>query len=175
MSNSQKFKAGDRVYYPSRSNKIHELYHNDDSNYPLAIHGSRIATALTLDGTEYTDHAKACVFHATVENHELLTKLYGVEFEEPPKPKTAADVIKAMLADGHKYVICYVGDYYDDGFEITENEIIQDEELALISEVTEDEKPFRSKNFYWERAIPLDPKSGKKIVDYLNGLPILED
>ena len=174
MSNA-KFKAGDKVYYPSRSNKILELYHNDDPNYPLAIRGIHIANTLTLEGAEYTNHAKACVFHATVENHELLTKLYGVEFEEPPKPKTAKEVIKAMLEDDHKYVICYVGDIFEDGFKVTEEEIINAGEIDIISEVSDDSAPFKSKYFHHERAIPFDTKSGKKIVDYINSQIVLDN
>lgn len=50
------------------------------------------------------------VCHATSENHEMLCKLYPhIKFEQPPKPLSGDDIVKAMLKKGIKNVLCLWG------------------------------------------------------------------
>ncbi|OAU97548.1 hypothetical protein AO384_0584 [Moraxella catarrhalis] len=51
------------------------------------------------------------LFHATDENCELLSKLYGEEFEKPKPAPTPRQVIENKLQTA-KFATCLVGDRY---------------------------------------------------------------
>lgn len=106
MSN---FKAGDKVYSPTKSGKILTVLVTDDESYPVEVGG----VTYTLDGRVIDYYLTPQVFHATPENHALLSQLYpNVEFEKPKA--VGSDLTRQMLADGAKEVLCWVSDESDD-------------------------------------------------------------
>ncbi|SIS08107.1 hypothetical protein SAMN02745664_1244 [Moraxella cuniculi DSM 21768] len=102
----REFKAGDKVYFPKKSNKVLLLEKNEIvyKVYPFEV----CDTVFTVDGKYNTRDALPLIFHATEENHELLEKLYGVEFEAPPVKPTSIEIVQALLARGDKYIPCWV-------------------------------------------------------------------
>ena len=148
----KEFKAGDKVYYPSERVQIYTLEGRDRIGYPVVI-DIILEPTFTLCGRRYIDDPLPSIFHATPENHELLCKLYGVEFEAPAKPKTPKEVIQAMLDDGWDSVPCYVSD---------------DDEASAIRKrikVLIDIGSIGSWDFY----IPFHNRTGKVIIDYIDG------
>ncbi len=99
------FKAGDLVYFPAINTKVNKLSSTSCHCYSLAV-GSD--DTFTKDGMLRNSDKQQTIFHATEENREWLSKLYGVEFEAPPKKLTGSDLTRKLLADGAKYVLCYV-------------------------------------------------------------------
>lgn len=97
------FAVGDKVYYPLNGAKIYTLIDSgiSDGNFPLEISG---VTTFTTDGKLLLTDRVPALFKATEENHELLTKLYGLNFE---KPKS---VLLQMLKEG-KNVLCVCSDF----------------------------------------------------------------
>lgn len=91
-----KFKVGDKVYKYGETDvkTVLELFENgymNISNYPHRV-----------------NHEVIC--HATPENHALLSKPFpAIEFEQPPKPLSGDDIVKAMLKRGIKNVLCLWG------------------------------------------------------------------
>lgn len=82
---NQKFKVGDKVYCPEKGINVFTLQANqDDYNYPLMINSSE---TFTKNGIQWKERTLPSIIHATEENHTMLKKLYGVEFEAPPKQK----------------------------------------------------------------------------------------
>ena len=76
MSN---LKAGDKVYYPAKSNKVLTIRESYSPKYPIKVGGE----IFTCDGKFVGDEeALPLIYHATPENRELLEQLYGVEFEK---------------------------------------------------------------------------------------------
>ena len=106
----REFKVGDLVYCPYYGTDVFEVQPNewdeDSDKYPLMI-GDK---TFTVHGKDFDHRPLREIFHATPENHELLEKLYGIEFEKPPAPPTSKEIILAMLARGDKYVCCWVSD-----------------------------------------------------------------
>lgn len=157
--NDKEFKAGDKVYYPNCGTEIYELQQGSSSDFPLEIKDiwqifRRNGSTRMSDMTQF--------FHATEENCELLSKLYGVEFEKPELKPTPSAVVKKMLNAGCAYVICNI---------LLPNKVVKDiirghEGIAFIGE---------SDNYYYDEIVPLDSYTGKVIVDYREGKPVLED
>ena len=78
-----KFKEGDKVYFPSESNKVLTIIHNgNDPEYPITLIGYTFV--FTVYGKYIDRDPVPVLIHATPENHALLEQLYGVEFEKPP-------------------------------------------------------------------------------------------
>lgn len=108
------------------------------------------------------------IVHATQENYELLSKLYlNVTFEPPPKRKEPREIIEAMLKAGHKYVLCWVSEKekYPTLFspycminKILDNGVV----VGVVG------------NNRWKYATPFDPKTGKTIIDFVDGEVVLE-
>ena len=90
-----KFKVGDKVYIPNIKN-ICTI--RDDGK------------VITSNGQYYCDLSDSydlCFVLATPENHALLSKLYPhIEFEQPPKPLSGDELVRAMLTKGIKNVLC---------------------------------------------------------------------
>lgn len=90
------FKVGDKVYKYGETDvktvlEVFEDGYMDLSNYPHLV-----------------NHEVIC--HATPENHALLSKPFpAIEFEQPPKPLSGDDIVKAMLKKGIKNVLCLWG------------------------------------------------------------------
>lgn len=97
--NSQTFKVGDQVYYPSKSTKIFTLKAYNAASFPLVINTRTINVTFTVDGREFENSPTPLILHATGENRVKLSGLYGVEFEEV-KSKTVADIVKDMFSSG---------------------------------------------------------------------------
>ena len=93
-----KFKAGDKVYIPNIKNLC--TIRNDGE-------------VITSNGQYYcnlSDSHYLCFVLATQENYEMLCKLYPhIEFEQPPKPLSGDELVRAMLKKGIKNVLCLWG------------------------------------------------------------------
>jgi len=107
-----KFKVGDRVYCPMYTGRVCKLVSNGSYDlYPLCISG--IQDCFTATGKRLDGNLTSNLFHATPENHALLSQLYpNVEFEKPKA--VGSDLTRQMLADGAKKVLCWVSDTSDD-------------------------------------------------------------
>lgn len=162
-----KFKVGDLVYFPIQTHKVLKLienhYESSKECYPFMFEGDKHTILTELGTFEYGDLLPP-ILHATQENYELLSKLYpNVTFEPPPKRKEPREIIKAMLESGWKYVACMVSDYKDDS-----------NYTDLITGVQDNHTyPFGG-DCDWKYAIPFDPKTGKTIIDFVDGKVILE-
>lgn len=101
------FKVGDRVYCPIYSEKIFTV---DQGYYDYLM-----IEKPDLYFNKYGIVSKSshpCIFHATPENHALLSQLYpSVEFEKPRL--TGSDLTRQKLENGEKYILCWVGDVSD--------------------------------------------------------------
>ena len=98
------FKAGDKVYYPSNCGIVFTVEDSKNVFYPLMVD----QTCIKESGLLQSGDRGAIVFHATKENHELLSKLYPeIEFELPPL--TSNEIVQNMLKEG-KPVMCYLSD-----------------------------------------------------------------
>ena len=93
-----KFKAWDKVYIPNIKNIC-----------TITADGK----VITSNGQYYCDLSDSydlCFVLATPENHALLSKLYPhIEFEQPPKPLSGDELVRAMLTKGIKNVLCLWG------------------------------------------------------------------
>lgn len=157
----RKFKIGDKVYCPTYDNLIHEINsYNGKGNLYIPSLGWFSSTGLSNNGMP-------TVFLATQENYELLSQLCpSVEFEKPPVRKTSREVIQAML-DDWGYVVCCVSDSIkspdDKGYTELVYGLDNDNEYQFIG---------RCNN--WRYATPFDLKTGKVIIDYVNGEIVTE-
>lgn len=158
--NSQTFKAGDKVYYPLISNKILTLLKDDEDTVSVNLCVSNY-TVYKSNGKKFKHHLAQSIFHATQLNYELLTNLYPhIQFEKPrPTPDT---IVKKMLNDGYAYVICNI--LLPDG--VVKDIVRGYKGISFLGE---------SGNYYYDEVIPLDNYTGKVIVDYIDGKPVLED
>ena len=90
------FKVGDKVYKYGETDvktvlEVFEDGYMRISNYPHRV-----------------NHEVIC--HATPENHAMLSKPYPhIEFEQPTKPLSGDDIVRAMLKKGIKNVLCLWG------------------------------------------------------------------
>ena len=156
--NNQLFKAGDKVYYPLMSDKILTLLkHGEDTvNVDLGV-----GNFFELNGKKFQHHLAQSIFHATQLNYELLTNLYPhMQFEEP-KPTPAA-IVKKMLNDGYTYVICNI---------LLPKGVVKD----IVRDYDDNLFFGEYGNYDYDQVIPLGSYTGKVIVDYIDGKPVLED
>lgn len=151
------FNAGQSVYYPQATNKVLVLKSTEKSNStrPLKVElgvYSNLPLTFFSDGRHSEQSVSPVIFHATQENYELLSKLYpNVSFEPPPKRKEPREIIKAMLKSGWECVPCIF---------TNENGTKQ---IVIARRFDETNK-----------AIPFDPKTGKTIIDFVDGEVVLE-
>lgn len=152
-----KFKVGDLVYCPEVSHKILKIdtIEYDCIYFEVGEFGLKI---FTNDDFLIWEN---WIFHATQENYELLSKIYpNVTFEPPPKRKEPKEIIKAMFDDGWKHIPCK--SQHNNG---------------LYAEVIIEYMANNGKwDGYWgvEYTIPFDPKTGKTIIDFVDGEVVLE-
>lgn len=104
------------------------------------------------------------ICHATQENYELLSKLYpNVTFEPPPKPKEPKDVIQAIINSNHKFIACI-----NKSVDVEKHPL---DGMGIFSAHT-------LKTIDYEKLIgelvPFDLETGKVIVDFVDGKPVLE-
>lgn len=150
------FKAGDLVYYPNRGTEIYELQESNSLDFLLEIKNSSTWTIFHSNGKTNGLSDMIQLFHATEENCELLSKLYGIEFEKPrPTPK---QVIKHLLRT-HEYVACYTSD---------SNETPSPDDVKkFITHIHNGATlPFVDAELdEWRYAIPFDIKTGEVITE----------
>lgn len=148
MSNVE-FKAGDLVYFPAYNSSIHTLFAGDCNRYPVEI---AEVNNFTKDGMLVKDHEHPSIFHATEENCELLSKLYGVKFEKPKKVLKGSDLTRKLLAEG-KWVLCRLSDVSD---EVASRR----GHLVIIKNIDIQSGNFKSQGSDWLYAVPyfvIDP------------------
>lgn len=91
-----KFKVGDKVYYGSEPDVLTILEFDVDG------------WARMDSWAGFVDSSRLC--QATPENYERLQATFpDIEFEQPPKPLSGDDIVKAMLKKGIKNVLCLWG------------------------------------------------------------------
>lgn len=167
----KQFKVGDKVYSPKNSNKILLVGENKSGseNYPLAVGGF----SFTTDGKHLTYDKTPSVFHATSENHELLTKLYGMEFEAPTVKSSSREIIQAMLASGYHGVLCRIAVVDED-----DDNIVYCYSYDYALEVLEDKISFSNRIIHNDQlnlVSPFHQKEGMEIVDFVNGKIVLQN
>lgn len=162
-----KFKAGDLVYCPSETAKICQLKAGKYSGMSLIIEISTQISSeihLTADGRLNIGKDVYYIVHATQENYELLSKLYpNVEFEPPPKRKEPKEIIRAMLKAGYDGVPCKT-ECGRDRYICTG--IVENEFFSFQYDSDEDSA--------YSSGIPYYPKTGQKIIDFVDGEVVLE-
>ena len=93
-----KFKVGDKVYV-GLTGKIAQVTGIIDDDVVSVANKNNEVRAWVSN-----------ICHATPENHALLSKLYPhIEFEQPPKPLSGDELVRAMLTKGIKNVLCLWG------------------------------------------------------------------
>ena len=148
-----KFKIGDKVYFPKESNKVFTIEDTECTvSYPLRFG----AITFTRDGRRHTRDITPSLFHATPENKAKLEALYGVEFETPPVKPTSREIIKAMLARGDKSVCCWVSDSREDPTSSYSWTFI----ISAFNNVLIDEG-----GRIWKYATPFNPRTGETITE----------
>lgn len=163
------FKAGDKVYYPSATNKVLTVS-SDMRVWYLGIDAGS-ANDLTNanfrpNGRLYTQHHNPAIFPATQEWYDKLIHVYP-DLEKPPKHKTQKEVIQAMLDDGWRGVPCYVSNFDISG---------SNKRDIIVRFGSTCDYVYRNTDSYgWRFAKPYDPRTGKTIVDYVDGKIVLED
>lgn len=146
------FKPGDKVYFPTLTTKI--LTVTKVIDFPesqIVADGFKF----TLSGKVNTWDANPSIFLATEENRKKLQDLYGVEFAEPRKEPPNAEIIKAMLERGDKFIMCYVSDNYEEPDGICQKAIIDGYDPdALYPFLVADEAG-------WKYATPIDSRGNR--------------
>lgn len=148
------FKVGDLVYYPNISNKIGKIVGTSViANDPccLKVDIDETAIFVTKDGKFVVNAPIPVIYHATQKNYEWLSATFpNVTFEPPQKRKEPKEVIKAMLESGWKSV------------------------PVLYTERGSECIGYAKKTYLTMTAIPFDPKTGKTIIDFIDGEVVLE-
>lgn len=154
-----KFKVGDKVYFPFRDTKVHTLQRYipvGASFHKLQIvYENGVTENFIPDGRRYDAYPATALVHATPENHAMLEALYGIEFEVPPPKSTPKQIIKAMLARGDKYVLCLVADNLQ---QIAEGNGVP----TAVTAVEEGSVfCFHTESYCWKYAIPIDQQGNE--------------
>ena len=160
-----KFKAGDWVYYPSRSNSVYKVTSvEENTEYPVhVLIESNYTTTFTKDGKEFINDTVAKIFPATEENHKLLERLYGMKFETPPSISIPKQIIQDLLNKGELFVPCWVSDDDDEC-------PTRDNMWVFIHGVGDSAYPFNdTEGSYWKYATPFDIRTGLAITELPEG------
>lgn len=151
------FKEGDKVYFPTASNKIVKLEECEIEGFPLAIYCDEGSDSFTTKGKIFENNSNPSIFPATQEWYDKLVHVFP-NLEKPHTKKTPREIIQAMLDDGCDCVPCFVSD--DD-----EMTAIKKGDKVLIDMGNID---------CWDFCIPFHHKTSKIIVDYIDGKEVLE-
>lgn len=148
------FKAGDLVYYPSRGTEIYKLQESNRLDFPLEIKHGPIWMFFRSNGRINSMNYMTQLVHATEENRELLSRLYGMEFEST-KP-TPYKIIKHLLTK-QKLVVCAVSDENE--------ESARESKIYGIVCFAKDGEFIDAAGYDWKYAIPIDLVTGKEITE----------
>ena len=166
------FKAGDLVYFPTETTKILRLRGViDDDTLDLEIDIRGGVAFLSYSGKMSSLDLNPVIFHATPENHELLRKLYGTEFEAPPVKPTSREIIQAKLNKSTEPVPCWASNI-NERTQPTRKDI-----WVFIKECIGDCHDGRFSDFpycdstgkRWKYAIPFDPHTNEAITELPEG------
>lgn len=161
----QEFKAGDKVYCPEISNTVHIL---TDICCKSKTYEVRTSEGNYIHVDEYGRYGiesfNPTIFHATPENHELLCRLYGMEFEPPPKRKEPREIIKAMLKAGYDGVPCKTD---SKKYRFVCVNVSDDPYFPFVYDSLD-------KNDAFSSAIPYCYQTGKTIIDFVDGEIVTE-
>ena len=164
-----KFKDGDLVYCPMATNEI--LTVSDKRNVAYEGTDGEISTiGVYYDGKYSSQHHNLAIFPATQEWYEKLVRVYPNLEAPPPPKKSSMDVIKAMLDDGYYRIPCYVSVINEEP-----NDEMCIDLLFDIDDSGSSSTPCRCVGGKWKYARPFDVKTGRVIVDYVDGQAVLED
>lgn len=158
----EKFKAGDLVYNPRKGTSIYRLMANNEnafSRYSLVIEYSQTPyqyDTFTEDGKVFVSSELPTIFKATEENREILSKLYGIEFEAPPAKLTPKEIIEALI-DKNGFCWCRVSNMSEVYARGESNE-----SLIRIHQVKD---VFHSQYSEWAYAIPFNPLTCEEITE----------
>ena len=126
--------------------------------------------SFTRDGKTYTCDKNPTIFPATQEWYEKLVRVYPNLETPPPPKKSSMDVIKAMLDDGYHRIPCYVSVINEEP-----NDEMCIDLLFDIDDSGSSSTPCRCVGGKWKYARPFDVKTGRVIVDYVDGQAVLEE
>lgn len=144
------FKAGDKVYCPKVSNKVLTLENTECSKYSVKISlESGMIRSFMIDGNHFHLDLNPSIFPATQEWYDKLVHAYP-NLEKPHTKKKPREIIQALLDDGWNIV------------------------PVIYRESEHEYFGYANRTYTTMTAIPIDPKSGKVIVDYVNGEVVLE-
>ena len=136
-----KFKAGDKVYYPSSCGIVFTVEDSKNVLYPLMVD----QTCIKESGLLQSGDRAEVVFHATKENHSALSTLFPeIQFELPPL--TDNEIVQHMLKEG-KPVMCYLS---DDSYDMAVFKGI----YGLVASYDADEG-FDAGGEYWQYVVPM--------------------
>lgn len=173
MSEKVKFKVGDLVYYPNISNKIGKIVGTSIiANAPCCLKVAIDDTAIftTKDGRFAVNAPIPVIYHATQKNYEWLSATFAnVTFEPPPKCKEPKEIIKAMLESGWEYIACWASESIE-----TPNSTNAYELICGICNINGIGTYFKGNKYNWKYVTPFDLKTGKTIIDFVDGKAVLE-
>ena len=136
-----KFKAGDKVYYPSSCGIVFTVEDSKNVLYPLMVD----QTCIKESGLLQSGDRAEVVFHATKESHAALSTLFPeIEFELPPL--TSNEIVQNMLKEG-KPVMCYLS---DDSYDMAVFKGI----YGLVASYDADEG-FDAGGSFWQYVVPM--------------------
>lgn len=160
------FKVGDKIYYPKVSDEILTVQERSHNKYPLFVELGYKFSSFTTFGKHITDDSNPSVFPATQEWYDKLVQIYP-NLEKPPARKDPKEIIQAMLDNGWGYVPCWVSN--------VNGNPNKNSRLEIILEIRDgDDYPLRADITAWRYAVPFDPRTGKDIIDYIDGRIVLE-
>lgn len=164
--NEFNIKPGDLIYCPIISNKIMKV--QPKMIIRATDTDGRIREVVVMENGKWIDsYNNPAMFPATDYWYEKLSHVYP-NLEKPPVRKSSKDIIQAMLDDGYVQIPCLVSDILEKPNSISSTDLLMElDESANF--------PFRCSGHGWKYATPFDPKTGRVIIDYVDGNVVLGD
>lgn len=164
------FKGEDRVYYPLQGNSIFKLANIETkSGRTLKIFDlnnkffyTNNPTTFYPNGFHHLGVGNPSIFPATQEWYERLSHVYP-NLEKPPVKKSSREIIQAIINSNHKFIACI-----NKSVDVEKHPL---DGMGIFSAHT-------LKTINYEKLIgelvPFDLETGKVIVDFVDGKPVLE-
>lgn len=196
MHNKPKFKAGDKVYFPSFDNRIHTLKECNAPKFPICIqydesdHECTVdptgkpcgLVSFTVDGRYQESYNHPSIFHVNNAERAKLEALYEVEFERVESVEVRLAKLFGKLVKPAKSHFAVFSDelanllfFCKEGVEAGEVNFTEKLEFSLLTHIDNAESDDPSfVDIYssaWRYAIPLDA-NGEPLPE---ALEILED